>query len=90
MAEHGDLLAVLAHEWVNSSASISVLGQLLLRYEDELAPDQRREFVELIIGESQKLTETFTNVARFGLPSTPIVLDDVVILTEDTPQTARV
>lgn len=69
--------AVIAHSLISSAAVITNVLHSLLAYGDELAPDRRRQLLEMGLTQAQYLAEVLRDLAR-GLPSEVIAVLDAI------------
>ncbi len=96
MASIGQMAASVAHEIKNPLASIKTLGQVL--GEELPAGDSRREYVEVIVSEVNRLNRVVEQLLRFARPEagefkrTPLlpILEAVVALVDHEAERHRV
>lgn len=70
-----DFINNLSHEFKTPIVSISGFAQLLRR--EDLSPEQRREYLDIIIEESQRLSHIATNVLNLTRIENQSILTDV-------------
>ena len=69
-----DFVNTMSHEFKTPIASISGFAKMLER--DDLSEEERREYLEIIVSESERLTELSTNILNLSkLENQTIVLD---------------
>jgi hypothetical protein len=69
--------AVIAHSLISSAAVITNVLQSLLAYGEELAPERRRQLLEMGLTQASYLAEVLRDLAR-GLPSEVIAVLDAI------------
>lgn len=89
-----DLLSVVSHELRTPLGSIKGYASMLLKYENKLRREEKREYIQIIDRESDRLTELIDNLLEMGRLEAGVLridraLVDVEQIAQESVQRAR-
>lgn len=72
-----DLLAVLAHGWMNSMGVITGAAQTLLTHHDSISPEARADLLDMIATQARDLEDFLSDVFLSARPEVRRALIDI-------------
>ena len=72
-----DLLAVLAHGWINSMSVVTGAAQTLLTHHASLTPEARADLLEMIVTQARYLEDFLSDVFLSARPEVRLALIEI-------------